>query len=131
MDIETEKYEVDILHDRLTGKVVGEIWQYPDDRKPITTDGWTRLPPQGWSREHRIGGPAVMRWDPTTGIAVKECWCIRGKLHREDGPALIKRDPNTGSVIFSSWYLNGTLVPRAQRPKLKARKLPESAPATP
>jgi hypothetical protein len=127
MQIETEKYEVEIQRDPTSGRVVCEIWEHPDDRQPITTGGWTRLPPPR-ERAHRIGGPAVTRWDPTTGVAVREAWYIRGRRHREDGPALVKRDPQTGRVVSSFWYIDGKLIPKAQRPKPVMRTQPEQTP---
>ncbi len=124
MEVEAEKYEVEIQRDPVTGRVVCEIWKHPDDRQPMTIGGWTGLP-IGNAREHRLDGPAAMRWDPTTGVAVSEAWYFRGRRHREDGPALVKRDPNTGRVVSSSWYVNGNLIPKAQRPKMRGRIQPK------
>jgi hypothetical protein len=128
MQVESEKYEVEIQRDSVSGMVVWEEWSHPEDRGPLIIDG-VELPRSGILRAHRIGAPAATRWDPTTGVAVREAWYLRGRRHREDGPALIKRDPQTGRVVSSSWYINGQLIPKAQRPKPGRRTQPEPTPS--
>jgi hypothetical protein len=52
---------------------------------------------------HRVGGPAVIRSDRTTGVRTLEEWWQFGILHRQDGPAIIERDAQTGEITLEEW----------------------------
>jgi hypothetical protein len=104
-----EDYLVWIERDSGTGIAVGETWSRPRKRN------------QPWPEFHRIGGPAVIRRDPSSGVAVKEEWYVDGQFDRADGPAVIHRDPVSGKIKYSSWYRNGQLIPRHKRPKTASK----------
>jgi hypothetical protein len=99
-----ETYGVWIKRDLKTGVAVLEAWSAKDPSKGL------------WPDYHRIGAPASIARDPTTGVVLEEEWYRYGKLHREDGPAIIRRAPD-GKVKYTSWYQNGELIPYRNRPK--------------
>lgn len=91
-----------------------------------------------WKKDgvlHRTGGPAITRYDETSGEVIikewyengkrhresapafiyKHCgfnveiWYKEGEEHRENAPALIDKSIESGLVINEQWYVNGLL----------------------
>lgn len=89
-----------------------------------------------WKKDgvlHRVGGPAITRYDEDTGEVTtrewyengkrhregapafiqKHCgfnveiWYKNGQEHRENAPALVDRSTETGLVVNEQWYVNG------------------------
>lgn len=60
---------------------------------------------------HRTDGPAIIKRDSKTGIAVREEWHDKDKgfYHRVGGPAVIVRDSETGVVIREEWWQDNSL----------------------
>ena len=90
-----EEYTVEIERDPQTGHKISEMW-YLDGQL------------------HRLGRPALRRFNDVTGHVYREEFYLYGKRHREHGPAVISRDQETGSIIRTFYYLNGV---RQQLPK--------------
>jgi hypothetical protein len=108
----TERYEVELRRDQITGVIVSETWL------------------QG-GKLNRQGGPAIVIRDATTDVILDEKWFLNNQLHREDGPAEVLRKPD-GRVYHSAWYKNGEKVPappRAQRGRQLSQ--PMRSPARP
>jgi len=55
-------------------------------------------------RPHRIGAPAVIKWD-TDGIKNIEFYYINGGAHNENGPAVISYN-NSGNILYKSYYID-------------------------
>jgi len=53
-------------------------------------------------KEHRVGGPAYIRYKKDGIIDVEEYY-VDGKLHREKGPAIIEYAFDDGAV-YTEWY---------------------------
>jgi hypothetical protein len=61
---------------------------------------------------HRVGGPALQKFDPETSQLEREVWIDRfnhGKHRDGNLPSDISIDPQTGVVILEEYYRNGRL----------------------
>jgi hypothetical protein len=94
---EPESHQVVALTNE-AGIVIREDWMLEKEYRPSGT-------------YHRIGAPAFIRREDTTGIIILEHWMQNGKFHRDDGPAIIARDHRTGTVTLEEWWKNGIQIP--------------------
>ena len=115
-----ERYFVKIERDSKTGNVIGERW-FNEHEQP-----------------HRIGGPAIQRfdaesgrlieqtyykdnwpscredglhsiqYDPRTGVVTREDWHDGGNRD-PDLPSVTARDPKTGNIVWQVWTVNGVV----------------------
>lgn len=72
------------------GRLLRREWQDPVSQAP-----------------HRIGGPAVQKFSPETGMVTGEIWLNRrkGGRHRENNlPAEISIDPTTGVIVIEQYF---------------------------
>lgn len=122
-----EKYIVKIERDSKSGNVIGERW-FNKHEQP-----------------HRIGGPAVQRFDAESGKLIEQAYyknnrrsCREDRLHAvytdsqtgivikeewHDGdgrdpdlPSVIGRDPKLGTVVWQCWTVNGDVQRDGDRP---------------
>lgn len=71
---------------------------------------------------HRDGDlPAKTRYDPETGIAVREEFWIEGQRHRTAGPARIERDRSTGVSTLEEWFVRGQIERTGDLPTMTLR----------
>lgn len=83
-----ENYTVEVEYDEKTGHRTRECW---------FIDGAL----------HRLGAPAVRKFNRHTGSTIQEEFWENGERHCSYGPAVITRDENTGSIIQTAYYTRG------------------------
>lgn len=122
-----EKYIVKIERESKTGNVIGERW-FNEHEQP-----------------HRIGGPAIQRFDAESGKLIEQAYYKDNRRsYREDGlhaihidpvtdvvikedwkdggdrdpnlPSTIERDPKTGNIVWQVWTVNGAVQRDGDQP---------------
>lgn len=127
-----ENYIVKIERDSKTGNVVGEGW-FNEHEQPHRIGGPAvqrfdaesgKLTEQAYYKNnlpsHRDDGLHAIQYDPQTGVVIREDW-KDGANGDPEAPSVIERDPKLGTITWQVWLVNGKVQRDGDRPARIAR----------